>query len=167
MGLKSSTLQHSLPTQTLDTAHKCIPNLRKIGYQRRGKYDFLPADVLSQKRGLHPTPTSLYSVCAVEEENLCPRFFFLFCFFRTHWMDDSQIFLAELKLAWQRFTVRSPVSFWEKKHMGKCSWASHGALFAILVFGLTTPNGWMLSDTQEQVHCSIEIVKTVIWAGFL
>lgn len=65
VGSKSSTLQHSLPTQALHMAHKCIPDLRKIGYQRRGKYDFLPADVLSQKRGLHPTPTSLYSVCAV------------------------------------------------------------------------------------------------------
>lgn len=129
-------------TNRLDV-HKCIPELRKIGYQRRGKYDFLPADTLCQKKASPNTHFIIQRLCHVGGKSL-PTFFFV-CFFLTRWLENSQILLTALRLASQNTKVHS------QKHgvlPGEDVAGPHTVFcFPILVFGLTTPEGWMLPNT--------------------
>lgn len=100
-------LAHSNPLYV----QKCIPDLRKIGYQRGGKYDFLPADTLSQKKEgftQHPLHYTAFVACRRKISAHVFWGFWCVCVFkRTHLMDERQIFLAELNLAWQNTKVHS------------------------------------------------------------
>lgn len=128
-------------TNRLDV-HKCIPELRKIGYQRRGKYDFLPADTLCQKKASPNTHFIIQRLCHVGGKSL-PTFFFFF--FKLAGWRTARFFLTALRLASQNTKVHS------QKHgvlLGEDVAGPHTVFcFPILVFGPTTPEGWMLPNT--------------------
>lgn len=81
VGLKSRTLQHSLPTQTPRTAHKCIPDLRKIGYQ----IQFSTCRCAQPKKRASPnTHFTIQRLCRGGGKSLPTLLFF--CFVFLGWM---------------------------------------------------------------------------------
>lgn len=148
-------------TNRLDV-HKCIPELRKIGYQRRGKYDFLPADTLCQKKASPNTHFIIQRLCHVGGKSL-PTFFVLFFFLNSlaggqpDFSDCSSVGLTKHKGS--QSEARRPSG-------RRCRWTSHSVLFSY--FSLWSNHSWRL-DAAKHVGTGAlqhEIVKAVISAGF-
>lgn len=105
-------------------AHKCIPELRKIGYQRRGKYDSLPAETLSQKKGF--TQHSLHYTVFVPCRREISAHGFLFFFNSLNGGQPDFSGWASVGLTKHESSqseVRCPSG-------RRCRWTSHSVLFS-------------------------------------